>query len=191
MSWQEELYHHGVKGMRWGVRKDRYKTSHNDADKINRVVSTLNEKEIGWLIGDSTPSVTKYYKDEPDKFASKYIQGDKNYFPLSIVKTHKGKAAGFIEGQKRRYGFTEDTYYVSIGIAVASDYRGKRLGDKLVKDGQKWLKKNPKCLELEWAAAKDNINSQKLAERNGFVRDPSRDSSEFYAYTYKNPRNHK
>ena len=50
---REELYHYGVPGMKWGVRKDRYK-SNFDKDTVYKKgskmhVMTTGEKGVDWI----------------------------------------------------------------------------------------------------------------------------------------------
>lgn len=40
----EYLYHHGVKGMKWGVRKDRVKTSVNKRRAQNKQLRSIKKK---------------------------------------------------------------------------------------------------------------------------------------------------
>lgn len=43
MSYNRWLCHHGVKGMKWGVRKDRYISK--NVKKANQIYDTLTDKE--------------------------------------------------------------------------------------------------------------------------------------------------
>lgn len=50
MTYNRWLCHHGVKGMKWGVRKDRYVGK--SYKKANEIYNTLSKKEKQYLTAE-------------------------------------------------------------------------------------------------------------------------------------------
>lgn len=64
-------------------------------------------------------------------------------------------------------------------VVTKKQYRGKGYALKAIKNGLRWYDKNRSKLNkpIVWWAEKNNISSQKLAEKAGFKRDFSIDKS--------------
>ena len=64
-------------------------------------------------------------------------------------------------------------------VVTKKEYRGKGYALKAIKNGLRWYDKNRSKLNkpIVWWAEKNNISSQKLAEKAGFKRDFSIDKS--------------
>ena len=56
----EELYHHGVKGQKWGVRKAKYKASRSAARKKYKAEQKAAKEKYKKQVGDAK---TKLYKN--------------------------------------------------------------------------------------------------------------------------------
>ena len=195
-----ELYHYGVKGMKWGQRRyqnkdgtltqagkqhareqrniSRNKPHTND---INEIVGTLSSK-VKELLGAPKKGSwidKKYEKDTLKEKAASFVakEGDT---PVSFVEvwTNGGRT-----GQ--------------IALATRNDpkYRGKGYASKNVEAAIKWCDRYGKQSidELEWIADRRNTASINLGKKYGFKEDdPNKhghnwkdDWSEEYAIMYR------
>lgn len=62
----DELYHHGVKGMKWGVRKERVSTSHSSGGRQKTILTKeqrlrRNRKVALAIAGTTTVAAAAYY----------------------------------------------------------------------------------------------------------------------------------
>lgn len=191
-----ELLHYGVKGMRWGVRKQRLTYS-----DYYQVKSSLSGKERdayeGYTYDDSwyqskegrkrERKDSKYYS----KLAKQYGKPGKDLrwndrtdrFATSLRDKH-GSAMGFIIGQDSQ-SWHDQERYINVAIAITKKYQGMHVSERLVNEGKAWFEKHPEYSEMRWYAVKDNIRSQKLAEKSGFTRAPELDDNYDIVYRYK------
>ena len=107
-----ELYHHGVKGMRWGVRKaDRY----NRISKASRRASDLYKGMTEDAEKDGSKFLTRKYRNTAklyDRRADKYAKKAENLLnkPASTVST----------GEKVRRGATTVAAVSSLAVSVTT-----------------------------------------------------------------------
>lgn len=100
--YEHELYHYGVKGMKWGVRKDR-KTSGSKRKRSKKEdISKLSDEELKKRTGRM-------------ELENRYMNAETNYKKLSNKRLHKGR-----------------TILLSIlatsGTQIATQYVSKKLG---------------------------------------------------------------
>lgn len=181
MAYNRWLCHHGVKGMKWGVRKN--KMTYGD---YYYVKSKLSQKERDQYEGYSSSDAwyqskegkqrerrsTKFYSNLAKEYKK---QGNKKQwneptdrFATSLRDKH-GNAMGFIIGQDSQ-SWHDRERYINIAIAITKEHRGTYVSKKLVDEGKSWLDTHPEYKELRWYAVSDNKASQKLAEKSGFKR---------------------
>ena len=171
------LYHHGIKGQKWGVRRYQNKDGsltkagkerliyrnniiRNDpySDDVNKIVNSLSDKEkklLGaslnedWRIKDS-----EHYLDQLTNISKTFIQKHEN-MPVSMLEI-----------------WTNGSDVGQIAIATLNDekYRGKGYASKNVENAIKWVDRygNKTIRELEWIAEKSNTGSNALAKKFGF-----------------------
>ena len=187
-----ELYHHGIKGQKWGVRhyqdkngrlteagKERYRyrnnviRNHPYTDDVNDIVRTLSDKEKE-LLGASKHEdwITKEHEyDTLPNIAKTFVTkvGDT---PISFLEVWTN---GSTTGQ--------------IAIATRNDekYRGKGYASKEVERAIKWVDRYGKYSidELEWWAKENNKGSRRLAEKYGFTYDGDKGYKGYAHYTRK------
>lgn len=190
-----EVYHHGVKGMKWGVRryqnKDgtltntgkkrlieerRTKNTAKTQNDVENIISSLNKKErerMG-LVNDND----KYKTPDEYKLVAKRCIEKIGDIPISFFDLNE----------------YDSGYNAVVATRNGEEYRGKSYALKVVKKGLDWYDKNKSNLDkpIIWWAEKNNIGSQKLAEKAGFERDFSIEESDdewlknnWVKYTYK------
>lgn len=190
-----EIYHHGVKGMKWGVRryqnKDgtltntgkkrlieerRTKNTAKTQNDVENIISSLNKKErerMG-LVNDND----KYKTPDEYKLVAKRCMEKIGDVPISFFDLNE----------------YDSGYNAVVATRNDKEYRGKSYALKVVKRGLDWYDKNKSNLDkpIIWWAEKNNIGSQKLAEKAGFKRDFSIEESDdewlkenWVKYTYK------
>lgn len=190
-----EVYHHGVKGMKWGVRryqnKDgtltntgkkrlieerRTKNTAKTQNDVENIISSLNKKErerMG-LVNDND----KYKTPDEYKLVAKRCIEKIGDIPISFFDLNE----------------YDSGYNAVVATRSGKEYRGKSYALKVVKKGLDWYDKNKSNLDkpIIWWAEKNNIGSQKLAEKAGFERDFSIEESDdewlkknWVKYTYK------
>lgn len=190
-----EVYHHGVKGMKWGVRRyrnkdgtltntgkkrlieeQRTKNTAKTQNDVENIVSSLNKKErerMG-LVNDND----KYKTPEEYKLVAKRCIEKIGDVPISFFDLNE----------------YDSGYNAVVATRSGKEYRGKSHALKVVKKGLDWYDNNKSNLDkpIIWWAEKNNIGSQKLAEKAGFKRDFSIEESDdewlkknWVKYTYK------
>lgn len=190
-----EVYHYGVKGMKWGVRryqnKDgtltntgkkrlieerRTKNTAKTQNDVENIVSSLTKKErerMG-LVNDND----KYKTPDEYKLVAKRCMEKIGDVPVSFFDLNE----------------YDSGYNAVVATRNDKEYRGKSYALKVVKKGLDWYDKNKSNLDkpIIWWAEKNNIGSQKLAEKAGFERDFSIEESDdewlknnWVKYTYK------
>lgn len=190
-----EVYHYGVKGMKWGVRryqnKDgtltntgkkrlieerRTKNTAKTQNDVENIVSSLNKKErerMG-LVNDND----KYKTPDEYKLVAKRCMEKIGDVPISFFDLNE----------------YDSGYNAVVATRSGKEYRGKSYALKVVKRGLDWYDKNKSNLDkpIIWWTEKNNVGSQKLAEKAGFERDFSIEELDdewlkknWVKYTYK------
>ena len=180
-----ELYHHGIKGQKWGVRRyqnpDGTRTSEGkkreyyrrrvireleNIDDVNRIVSSLSEREQR-LLGKGK-NQDKWIDDEErieiaSNIAKTFIQ-KRGGIPVSMIEIwDTGNGVG------------------EIAIATDPKYRGTGVTSQNINDAIKWFnsKSNTKFKDLQWNNRKENPKSGQIAEKYGFGEKEETDDWEF------------
>lgn len=100
--YEHELYHYGVKGMKWGVRKDR-KTSGSKRKRSKKEdISKLSDEELKKRTGRM-------------ELENRYMNAETNYKKLSNKRLHKGRTILL-------------SILATAGTQIATQYVSKKLG---------------------------------------------------------------
>lgn len=172
-----ELYHHGIKGQKWGVRRFQNKDGsltkvgkerltyrnniiRNDpySDDVNKIVNSLSDKEKK-LLGASLNEDWR-------------IKGSENYYDqlTNIAKTFVQKSGDTPVSMLEIWTNGSDVGQIAIATLNDEKYRGKGYASKNVENAIKWVDRygNKTVRELEWIAEKSNTGSNALAKKFGF-----------------------
>lgn len=174
---KEELFHHGVKGQKWGVKNGPpyplKKYYRKNAAKANTVFSTLSSKEKYYLTDDEN---AQYYVTEDEYRLNNRV---KNIY--SLVTQYKGIPVSAIDVWQYK-----DDPYGEVSILTNSNYRGKGFGSDSVKRAKDWLNNSQSQIQyLVWNVHTNNIPSINLATKSGFKLDEISDDKQWASYVYK------
>lgn len=95
-SWREELYHHGIKGQKWGIRRFQNEDGSLTEAGRERYLNADGEFDYKKYAKDATKTINKYEK-RAAKIAGKIYQDKKN--SESVAKRYKNAVAA--ENEKR------------------------------------------------------------------------------------------
>lgn len=166
-AYPNELYHHGVKGMSWGVRNGppypigSGKTTINytrNRDAVNSIFNTMNDKEKINLAGTAGSAKV------PKQYVSKREYGKNS----NLVDTHvvyNGKMpVAFCD----IWNFKDGRALIAIGTRGGDSFRHKGYASIALQEGIKSFKLNPNLNELDYYIHSGNNASLMLAKKHGF-----------------------
>ncbi len=174
LSHSDDVYHHGIKGQRWGVRRyvqtdghrtslgkqrDYYKARVLRADKtrgkVNEIIGTMSKDEKDKLAIDDEGYLTF---EQGSTVAKRILKSDAMDTPVAFFDMLE-------EG---------DTVNVALGTRAGDEYRGKGYATEVAKKGMKWYEQNKDALgykQVVWGVRTDNEASIKIAKKLGFKED--------------------
>lgn len=182
--YQNELYHHGVKGQKWGVRrwqnKDgslteegiyRYRAIKAAKTKkdMDRLYNTLSKKDKK-LLGDDDNSKEWLTVQEGEYVVKRFLKknGDVPIAALDIMTTTK-------DG------------HLTVALMTNPNYRGAGAASSLASRGRDWFDKNADkygAKYLGWGAYANNAASRRIAEKTGFTYNKDESDDEWSVYDY-------
>lgn len=158
-NYSNELYHYGVKGMKWGVRKKYYK-SYMDRDRIiKRGTSIQNiSKNEARDLNRNSPVYGAYTKHDRNAYQGNYasminMMGDKAIKnDLALIKdvkipSQKKAVETFMELYKKdpkgiaeSIGKAHSELTMFNGVDKIRNWKAKQIANKFAKKGENWVK---------------------------------------------------
>ena len=158
-NYSNELYHYGVKGMKWGVRKKYYK-SYMDRDRIiKRGTSIQNiSKNEARDLNRNSPVYGAYTKHDRNAYQGNYasminMMGDKAIKnDLALIKdvkipSQKKAVETFMELYKKdpkgiaeSIGKAHSELTAFNGVDKIRNWKAKQIANKFAKKGENWVK---------------------------------------------------
>lgn len=185
------LFHHGIKGQKWGVRrfqnadgsltsegKSRQKArgrivrSDKSTESVESIINGMSKEERDYVLAGSD----HYLNREERSTLAKRV----------LVKDKKGKPVSFFDLLED--GDTD--LQVALGTKAGKDYRGKGYASKAAKQAIDWIDRNQdkiKQKNIVWGVHVSNAGSIRIAEKNGFTIDRSSYSDDGKWVNYVRP----
>lgn len=187
---ENELYHHGVLGQKWGVRRYQNEDGSLTALGKRRRYMSDTEKQVVNTEKDVQSIVDSMSKHEQELLGvsnGQYMLEDEvQGVAKRFIKKHNDTPVAFLD----IYYGRENGGTIAIGTKSGEDYRGKGYASDLVTKAQKWLE-SPEAKDvlnitlLDWYARRENDASIDLAKKYGFTERKDReDDSEWFVATY-------
>ena len=152
-----ELYHYGVKGMKWGVRKDRKRANKFDhRNELDTLVMRTKTGEELRLSREPTPPMARFIA----KLSKRAQNTLRNSDELKITKDGKHI------GELSLYKESKDSLNV-VWVTIDEGYEGKGYGTSVM-NGVVQYAKQTKCKQVTLEVPGISPNARHIYEKLGF-----------------------
>lgn len=163
------LVHHGIKGQEWGIRNGPpYPLERPETDISYKSYAKINDLYRSMPLADRR-MIDPDISDEPEDYFSSFTHY-RNTTAFNAVSDH-----GFIIAEKiPKNSNVSGTRGVEIGVGVTD--KGQGIGTGLTKDLVDWFDDQDYYDVMWWPVDERNKGSIRIAEKNGFIKDPLGDN---------------
>lgn len=194
-QYSDELYHHGVKGQKWGVRRYRnYDGTLTEAGKKQQMYyrRKVRYKKTEPHVDRIFNSMSKEDKDRLTYYDDSYMGPEEATRLMKRILVNVGDTPiAFCDV----FGDEEGNAEIAIGVDSDPNYRGHGYGKKAARQVMNWYEKHKDDIpgELGWGVRSDNEPSIRTAKGLGFEKyqtdKPHKDKHgktwEYYIYNDK------
>lgn len=177
------LEHHGVKGMKWGVRRYQnpdgslteegvyhYRALNAAKTKkdVDRIWRSLSKDDQDLMGGGNSKEFLSF--DEGEYVVKRFLEKD-GKTPVAFLDIMTTTKDG----------------HLTVAVATNPKYRGQGKALKLAQKGIKWFDNNSKkynATYLGWGAYSRNTGSRHIAEKVGFKYEPDNSDADWSVYGY-------
>ena len=184
-QYSDELYHHGVKGQKWGVRRYRnYDGTLTEAGKKQQMYYRrgVRFKKTEPHVDRIFNSMSKEERDKLTYYDNVYLtQKEASQLMKRILVKVGDTPVAFCDV------LGDDDTYASLAVGVSNDekYRNHGYGKKAARQAMNWYEKHKDDIpgDLWWGARSDNEPSIRIAKGLGFEKD-STSTTDKYGKTW-------
>ena len=144
------------KSSKFEIRTKQSKATENEVEDILSTLTKTERERMGLKANE------KYKKPHEHKLVA-----------TRSIQKENGKPVAFADLNEYDSGFN-----VVVVTRNGSEYRGKGYATKAIRECLDWYDKSDESKPIIWWAEKNNVGSQKLAERTGFIKDKSIETSD-------------